>query len=89
MSFEEINIRIAEFIRINRESKNLSYRDICSKSKIAIGNLSKLEGSSGFHNNPTLKTIYEACNAVDKNLFDLFNYVYCLSTKENEKLKKE
>ena len=89
LPFEEINVKIAEFIRINREGKKLSFRELCSEREITIGSLSRLEGSTGFSNNPSLKTIYEACNAVDKNLLDLFNYVYSSSIKENRKIKNK
>ena len=89
LPFEEVNLKIAEFIRINRENKNLSFRDVCSERKITIGSLSRLEGSTGFSNNPSLKTIYEACNAVDKNLLDLFDYVYSSSTKESKATKNK
>ena len=84
MELEEISLRIAEFVRKNRQKKNFSHRDLERKTQINRGGISRLEGSGGFNINSTLKTLNKILLAFDKDFLDLFNYVY---EKEKKKTK--
>ena len=76
LEIDEINLKIAEFIRIKREERKLTIRKFSRKSKISTSILSRLEGSNGFNNNPTIKTLNILCYELDTNLKELFLYVY-------------
>ena len=84
MELEEINLKIAEFIRKNRQKRKFSHRDMERETQINRGGISRLEGSSGFNVNFTLKTLNKILLAFDKDFLDLFHYVY---EKEKKKTK--
>ena len=76
MNSEEENIKIAEFLRAERQKSNISFRDLYKKSKISTSILCQLEGSEGFQFNPKLNTLRNILSCYDKNIFHLFHYVY-------------
>ena len=75
---EEINVKIAEMIRIRREEQNLSQKKLSEIAQIDQSMISDYEGSNGFNFNPTIKTLYKLSTALNipfsKFLKDLSNY---------------
>ena len=82
MDIEEINLKIAEYIRMHREKENWTIRYLERISGISRDSISRLEGVKGFKKlNPNLKTLKNLLDCFDKNLLDLFDYVYSSSNK--------
>ncbi|HBD93295.1 MAG TPA: hypothetical protein DC057_03910 [Spirochaetia bacterium] len=74
-SFEEINIKIAEFIRQQREKLNISQRQLGKLAKLHYSNISLYEGSKGFNFNPSIKTLVKICNGLNTNIFKMFKFI--------------
>lgn len=88
MDIEEENIKIAEFLRIEREKNKIPFRKLSKKAKVANSALFKLEGSEGFEFNPKLNTLRNILSCYNKTLLDLFQYVYQKSDSEKQLERK-
>ena len=73
---KEEKIRISRFLRFQREKNKISYRQLQQKSKISKNLLCILEGSEGYNFNTTIDTLDKVLSCYNKNLLDLFEYVY-------------
>lgn len=88
MNIEEINVKIAEYIRTHREKQNWTIRNLERESGVSRETLSRIEGVKGFENlNPNLKTLKKILDVFDKNFVHLFEYVYS-NEQENEQDKQ-
>jgi len=73
---ETINLRIAEFVRINREKNKLSQRQLSTKAGIGCTQIFRLEGGENFNFDPKLSTLIKICTALNTDLIKLANYIY-------------
>ena len=74
---EEVNLKIAEFIRLHREERNLTLVELEKQSGVSRRTLSRIERTPNFAKaNTNIRTIYKILNCFNKSLKDLFDYVY-------------
>ena len=87
MNKEEFNLKIGQFIRMERQKINFSIRELERKSGVSKSVISKLEGATiPFEElNPKIHTLSEILKCFDKNFIDLFFYVYFKESQSNEK----
>jgi len=75
-SNEEINIYLAECIRIKREKKGLSQRQLAKLCNVNQSIISKMEGSNGYTQRHHFLSVVKVCNTLKidaKELFKGFN----------------
>lgn len=74
-SLEEINVHIGTFIREARQKKKLSQRQLAKLANTSNEQISLYEGVHGFSFNITINTLIKICNALNKDIFQLFAYI--------------
>ena len=77
ISKEDFNVRVGEFIRMQRQKKNYSTLKLQKKSGVNYTVICRLEGAIPFEEvNPKIHSLKNLLDALDKNFLDLFKYVY-------------
>ena len=79
ISFEEMNLKIAEFVRLKREFKDMSLYKLSKNCCIDYKVISKIE--KGYkncydNNNFKISTIYKVLESLDSNYLEMFKYIY-------------
>ena len=77
MNKEEFNLKVGQFIRMQRQKLNFSIRELERKSGVSKAMISRLEGSIPFEeSNPRIHSLKSIVESLNKNVEDLFHYVY-------------
>ena len=71
---KDFYLRIAEYLRIQREKNNLSFDKLSKEVNISSSVLYSLETDNKI--NPKMRTLEKILNYYNLTFFDLFNYIY-------------
>ena len=77
MNKEEFNLKIGQFIRIEREKLNFSIRELERRSGVSRMVISQLEGATPFQSlNPRIHSLKKLLESLDKSFYNLFDHIY-------------
>ncbi|MBL0358805.1 MAG: helix-turn-helix transcriptional regulator [Chitinophagaceae bacterium] len=69
MQEPDLQIKIGERIRTHRIKKNMTQNDLAIECKFEKASMSRIESGKS---NPTIRTLYKICKALDVQITELF-----------------